>query len=220
MIRIPEYVERRAARRGGRRERRRPERRTTSPAGPRRARLVQGLARPGRGGRGARPTAGDARRPADEIATRRRWPTAARARSRRSRRQATGCELPVDAPRPARAPAAMRRFLRHGDAGGRRAGRGVGAVAPGSWTSATRWRRRRSARARSSPRRSASACADIVLGLGGSATTDGGAGLLAALGARFFDADGRGPADGRRRARRAGARRPRRASRRSSARCT
>jgi glycerate kinase len=32
---------------------------------------------------------------------------------------------------------------------------------------------------------------DVVLGLGGSATTDGGAGLLTALGARFLDADGR-----------------------------
>ncbi len=32
---------------------------------------------------------------------------------------------------------------------------------------------------------------DIVLGVGGSATTDGGAGLLAALGARFLDPDGR-----------------------------
>jgi glycerate kinase len=32
---------------------------------------------------------------------------------------------------------------------------------------------------------------DVVLGLGGSATTDGGSGLLAALGARFLDADGR-----------------------------
>ncbi|NSL43775.1 glycerate kinase, partial [Streptomyces sp. 8P21H-1] len=30
----------------------------------------------------------------------------------------------------------------------------------------------------------------IVLGVGGSATTDGGAGMLAALGARFLDADG------------------------------
>jgi glycerate kinase len=33
-------------------------------------------------------------------------------------------------------------------------------------------------------------CRDIVIGLGGSATTDGGAGLLTALGARFLDADG------------------------------
>lgn len=33
-------------------------------------------------------------------------------------------------------------------------------------------------------------CREIVLGLGGSATTDGGCGLLAALGARFVDADG------------------------------
>lgn len=33
-------------------------------------------------------------------------------------------------------------------------------------------------------------CRDIVLGIGGSATTDGGAGLLAALGARFLDASG------------------------------
>jgi glycerate kinase len=33
-------------------------------------------------------------------------------------------------------------------------------------------------------------CRDVVLGLGGSATTDGGSGLLAALGARFLDADG------------------------------
>jgi glycerate kinase len=32
---------------------------------------------------------------------------------------------------------------------------------------------------------------DLVLGVGGSATTDGGSGLLAALGARFLDADGR-----------------------------
>ena len=32
---------------------------------------------------------------------------------------------------------------------------------------------------------------DIVLGVGGSATTDGGSGLLTALGARFLDADGR-----------------------------
>jgi glycerate kinase len=34
-------------------------------------------------------------------------------------------------------------------------------------------------------------CRDVVLGLGGSATTDGGAGLLVALGARFLDASGR-----------------------------
>jgi glycerate kinase len=33
-------------------------------------------------------------------------------------------------------------------------------------------------------------CRQIVLGLGGSATTDGGAGLLVALGARLFDAEG------------------------------
>jgi glycerate kinase len=33
-------------------------------------------------------------------------------------------------------------------------------------------------------------CTDIVLGLGGSATTDGGAGILVALGARLLDADG------------------------------
>jgi glycerate kinase len=33
-------------------------------------------------------------------------------------------------------------------------------------------------------------CRDIVLGLGGSATTDGGAGLLVALGARLFDSNG------------------------------
>jgi glycerate kinase len=33
-------------------------------------------------------------------------------------------------------------------------------------------------------------CREIVLGLGGSATTDGGAGLLVALGVRFLDADG------------------------------
>ncbi|MFC4511734.1 glycerate kinase [Streptomyces ehimensis] len=38
----------------------------------------------------------------------------------------------------------------------------------------------------------------VVLGVGGSATTDGGAGMLAALGARFLDADGRplGPGGG------------------------
>jgi glycerate kinase len=36
----------------------------------------------------------------------------------------------------------------------------------------------------------------IVLGVGGSATTDGGAGMLAALGARFLDADGRELPDG------------------------
>lgn len=33
-------------------------------------------------------------------------------------------------------------------------------------------------------------CTEVVLGLGGSATTDGGAGLLVALGARLLDADG------------------------------
>jgi glycerate kinase len=33
-------------------------------------------------------------------------------------------------------------------------------------------------------------CREIVLGLGGSATTDGGAGLLTALGVRFLDVDG------------------------------
>ncbi|MER5266573.1 glycerate kinase [Actinosynnema sp. NPDC002837] len=33
-------------------------------------------------------------------------------------------------------------------------------------------------------------CATVVVGLGGSATTDGGAGLLAGLGARLLDADG------------------------------
>ena len=33
-------------------------------------------------------------------------------------------------------------------------------------------------------------CKKLLLGLGGSATTDGGTGLLAALGARFFDSDG------------------------------
>jgi glycerate kinase len=37
---------------------------------------------------------------------------------------------------------------------------------------------------------------DVVLGLGGSATTDGGAGLLRALGAQFFDSDGHELADG------------------------
>jgi glycerate kinase len=37
---------------------------------------------------------------------------------------------------------------------------------------------------------------DIVLGIGGSATNDGGSGLLRALGARFFDADGRELPDG------------------------
>ncbi|MEU4209444.1 glycerate kinase [Streptomyces sp. NPDC026206] len=36
----------------------------------------------------------------------------------------------------------------------------------------------------------------IVLGVGGSATTDGGAGMLAALGARFLAADGRTPGPG------------------------
>lgn len=36
----------------------------------------------------------------------------------------------------------------------------------------------------------------VVIGLGGSATTDGGAGLLTALGARFLDADGRDVPEG------------------------
>jgi glycerate kinase len=39
-------------------------------------------------------------------------------------------------------------------------------------------------------------CATVVLGVGGSACTDGGAGLLAALGARFLGRDGRDLADG------------------------
>jgi glycerate kinase len=33
-------------------------------------------------------------------------------------------------------------------------------------------------------------CATVVIGIGGSASTDGGAGMLGALGARFLDADG------------------------------
>jgi glycerate kinase len=33
-------------------------------------------------------------------------------------------------------------------------------------------------------------CARLVIGIGGSASTDGGAGMLGALGARFLDADG------------------------------
>lgn len=37
-----------------------------------------------------------------------------------------------------------------------------------------------------------SGCNHLVVGLGGSATTDGGTGLLSALGARFLDADGEG----------------------------
>lgn len=39
-------------------------------------------------------------------------------------------------------------------------------------------------------------CRRVVLGLGGSATNDGGAGMLAALGARLLDADGRPVEDG------------------------
>ena len=39
-------------------------------------------------------------------------------------------------------------------------------------------------------------CTDIVLGIGGSASTDGGAGFLAALGARLLDPAGRPLADG------------------------
>lgn len=37
---------------------------------------------------------------------------------------------------------------------------------------------------------------DVVIGIGGSASTDGGAGMLAALGARFLDADGQELPDG------------------------
>ena len=47
-----------------------------------------------------------------------------------------------------------------------------------------------SARARSLPTAIGLGCRRIVIGLGGSATTDGGAGLLEALGARFRDAGG------------------------------
>jgi glycerate kinase len=39
-------------------------------------------------------------------------------------------------------------------------------------------------------------CTHVVLGLGGSASTDGGAGVLRALGARLLDAEGREVADG------------------------
>ena len=39
-------------------------------------------------------------------------------------------------------------------------------------------------------------CRAVVLGIGGSASTDGGAGMLAALGARLLDADGQPVADG------------------------
>ena len=51
-------------------------------------------------------------------------------------------------------------------------------------------------------------CREIRLGVGGSATTDGGAGLLTALGARFLDAVGRRRATGRGRPRAPGQRRP------------
>ena len=37
----------------------------------------------------------------------------------------------------------------------------------------------------------AAGCSEVVVGLGGSASTDGGAGLVTALGARILDADGR-----------------------------
>jgi glycerate kinase len=42
----------------------------------------------------------------------------------------------------------------------------------------------------------AAGCRRIVLGIGGSASTDGGAGLLAGLGARLLDADGQPVPDG------------------------
>jgi glycerate 2-kinase len=41
-----------------------------------------------------------------------------------------------------------------------------------------------------------SGCAEVIIGLGGSATTDGGAGLLRALGVRFLDSAGVDLADG------------------------
>ena len=41
-----------------------------------------------------------------------------------------------------------------------------------------------------SPPRSTQGCHTVLLGIGGSASTDGGAGMLAALGARLLDADG------------------------------
>ena len=46
----------------------------------------------------------------------------------------------------------------------------------------TRWRRRRTAPASSSPPRSPTAAARVIVGVGGSATTDGGLGALDALG--------------------------------------
>lgn len=39
-------------------------------------------------------------------------------------------------------------------------------------------------------------CTEVVLGIGGSASTDGGAGLVRALGARLLDRDGREPGEG------------------------
>ena len=42
----------------------------------------------------------------------------------------------------------------------------------------------------------AAGCRRVVLGIGGSASTDGGAGMLAGLGARLLDADGEPVADG------------------------
>jgi glycerate kinase len=56
-----------------------------------------------------------------------------------------------------------------------------------------RWRepRRATARVRSSAPRSTRGRRRIVLGIGGSASTDGGAGLVQALGARLLDARGR-----------------------------
>ena len=106
-----------------------------------------------------------------------RWPTAARARSRRSRR-----------PRPTGSSCPSTRAIRSADRCARRSC-AAATRASSSWrrrpacralppTSATRWPPRPSAPGQVLAAAIGLGVRDIVLGLGGSATTDGGAGLL------------------------------------------
>ena len=149
---------------------------------PHRARFVQGLAdvRRGRPGAGRRLGPRPAGRQDPALPARRRRRGHARG-GRRGRRLAVAGRRPSTTRSAARSgPLAA---LRRRDAGGRRDGRGVRPVARRAGRT-----RRRSAATSAGTGDLIRAAIDagaraIVLGIGGSATTDGGAGLLRALGA-------------------------------------
>ena len=191
MIRIPEYLEKRRAAAGGNGY----ERRRAGLGDGRRRRLRVLIAPDSfKGSLTSVEVAARARRRLAPRPPGRRAPARAARRRRRgdARRDRGGRRLVVAAgrrPRPAAAGRSRARWLR---AGRRTAAvvemaAGVRPVAGRRRRSATRARRRASAPASCSGRCSTRAIRDIALGIGGSATTDGGAGLLRGLGATVDD---------------------------------